>query len=242
MNLHLPLAPSTVFEMNIPGIGLVPITETVVTSWIIIAIIIIGAIALRIIAMRAYATEGDIPTGATNFAEYVVDGIYGFAKSNLHHHWRPFAPYIGALGLFLALSNVVGMFGFGIKPPTRDFNLPIALATISIVLMLVVPIYYKGLWGTIKFYFQPVWWLFPLKIIEIFARLISLTARLFGNILAAYIIMEIIAQVMEMVFNKIFIGWGIPAVFSFYFDIFDGLLQAFVFTFLTTLYIEESLE
>jgi F-type H+-transporting ATPase subunit a len=54
--------------------------------------------------------------------------------------------------------------------------------------------------------------------------------------------MEIIIQVMEMAFNKIFIGWGVPALFSFYFDIFDGLLQAFVFTFLTTLYIEESLE
>lgn len=236
MNLHLPLSPNTVFDLNIPGIGAVPITETVVTSWVIMAVIVIGAIILRIVAMRAYATEGDVPTGATNFAEYIVDGIYGFAKNNLHHHWRPFAPYIGALGLFLAFSNVIGMLGFGIKPPTRDFNLPIALATISIFLMLAAPIYYKGVWGFIKSFFQPVWWLFPLKFIEIFARLISLTARLFGNILAAFIIMEIIIQVVERFFIPL------PAVFSFYFDIFDGLLQAFVFTFLTTLYIEEALE
>ena len=237
MNLHLPLAPEVVFT-----IGNIPITETIVTSWVIIAAIIIGAIVLRVIAMRAYATTGEVPTGATNFAEYVVDGIYGFTKNNLHHHWRPFAPYIGALGLFLAFSNTVGMFGFGIKPPTRDFNMPIALATISIFLMLAAPIYYKGVWGFVKSFFLPVWWLFPLKFIEIFARLISLTARLFGNILAAFIIMEIIIQGMEMIFHKIFLGWGVPPIFSIYFDVFDGLLQAFVFTFLTTLYIEESLE
>lgn len=238
MNLHLPLSPKVVFD-----IGGWPITETVVYSWVIIGVIVLGAIILRVAANRAYSTNGEIPIGAANLAEMVTEGINGFVKGSLHHHWKPFAPYLGALGLFLAISNMVGMFGFGAKPPTRDFNLPFALAVVTTFLVIASSIYYKGVFGFIKSFFQPVWWLFPLKIIEIFARLISLTARLFGNILAAFIIMEIIIQVMEMLFAKTYIiGPGVPAIFSFYFDIFDGLLQALVFTFLTTLYIEEGLE
>lgn len=238
MNLHLPLSPNVVFE-----VGGFPITETIVYSWVIIGIIVIGAIFLRLAANKAYSTNGEIPIGAANMAEIVTEGINGFVKSSLHHHWKPFAPYLGALGLFLAIANMVGMFGFGAKPPTRDFNLPFALALVTTFLVIASSIHYKGVWGFIKSFFQPVWWLFPLKIIEIFARLISLTARLFGNILAAFIIMEIIIQVMEMIFAKTYVlGPGVPAVFSFYFDIFDGLLQALVFTFLTTLYIEEGLE
>lgn len=238
MNLHLELAPKIMFE--IAGF---PISETVFYSWIIMAVIVIGAIILRVYTLKVYKENDQVPVGAANVAELIVGGINDFAKGNLHHHWKPFAPYIGTIGIFLALANTMGMFGFGIAPITRDFNLPFALATMTIFLVIGATIYYKGIFGFIKSFFQPVWWLFPLKIIEIFARWISLTARLFGNILAAFIIMEIIIQTMELVFGKIFIvGPGVPAIFSFYFDIFDGLLQALVFTFLTTLYVEEGLE
>lgn len=237
MSLHLPLAPKVLFE--IAGIS---ITETVFYSWIIMAIIIIAAIIFRIAVEKAYAKNNQIPVGAANVAEIIVGGVNDFAKDNIHHHWKPFAPYIATIGIFLALSNTMGMYGFKIAPITRDFNLPFALATITIFLVIFATIYYKGFWGFVKSFFQPVWWLFPLKIIEIFARWISLTARLFGNILAAFIIMELLIQTLTWVFGKIFIGPGIPAVFSLYFDIFDGLLQALVFTFLTTLYIEEGLE
>lgn len=238
MDLHLELAPEIMFHVK--GIA---ITDTVVSSFIIVCIMLVGAIILRIAAMRAYKASPDAPTGAANLAELIVEGVNGFTKDTLHHHWKPFAPYIATLGIFLGIANIIGMFGFGLKPPTRDFNLPLALATMSILIMIGSAIYYKGIWGFIKSFFEPVWWLFPLKIIEIFARLTSLTARLFGNILAAFIIMEIIIQVCELLFKKfIFFAPGIPPVFSFYFDIFDGLLQAFVFTFLTTIYIEEATE
>lgn len=229
MELELELAPKVMFEY-----GPAQITETVVYSWVIIAIIILGALVLKRMAIKSYQLNDGVPVGAgANIAEMIVDGINGFTKSSLHHHWKPYSAYIAALGIFLALANTVGMFGFGLKPPTRDFNLPFALALMTTFLVIGSSIHYKGFWGFIKSFFQPVWWLFPLKIIEIFARLISLTARLFGNILAAFIIMEIIIQTAKIVF---------PPFGSLYFDIFDGLLQALVFTFLTTLYIEEGLE
>lgn len=238
MKLELSISPETMFY-----IGNIPITETVVYSWVIIAIIVVLAVILRIVALKAYSAGNNIPVGVSNVAEIITGGINDLAQNNLHHHWKPFAPYLGALGLFLAIANTIGMFGFGLKPPTTDFNLPAALAVMSIILVIASTIYYKGSFGFIKTFFEPVWWLFPFKIIEVFARLISLTARLFGNILAAFIIMEMLIQINEYVFTKLYVlGPGIPAVFSFYFDIFDGLLQAFIFVFLTTLYLSEGLE
>lgn len=231
------IAPKVVFEM-----GNIPITETVFMSWIIMAIIIAGAIILRIAANKAYATDSQVPIGAANFAEIITGGINDFLKDNLHHHWKPFAPYIGTIALFLVLANTIGMFGFGIKPPTTDFNLPFALATMTTFIVIFSTIRYRGIWGFIKSFFQPLPILFPIKVIEVFARWISLTARLFGNILAAFIIMELIIRGTEAIFTKCFVGWGVPALFSFYFDIFDGILQAFVFTVLTIIYISEGIE
>lgn len=238
MGIHLELEPEVMFYL-----GNIPITDTVVFSWFVIGIIIIGAIVLRVAAFRTYRKYGEIPVGIANFAEFITEGFTNFTKNNLRHHWKPYVPYIGAIGLFLALANTLGMYGFGLKPPTRDFNLPLALATMTLVLVILSTISYKGFFGFIKSFFQPIWWFFPLKIIEYFARLTSLTARLFGNILAAFIVMEIVIQVSVSLFRKFYvIGPGIPAVLSFYFDIFDGLLQAFVFVFLSILYIEEAYE
>lgn len=73
----------------------------------------------------------------------------------------------------------------------------------------------------------------PINILELFIKPLSLCMRLFGNVLGAFVIMEML---------KILIPVAIPVPFSFYFDIFDGLIQAYVFVFLTSLYIKEAVE
>ena len=73
----------------------------------------------------------------------------------------------------------------------------------------------------------------PINILEIFTRPLSLCMRLFGNVLGAFVIMELIKMVVPVI---------LPSVFSLYFDLFDGLLQAYVFVFLTSLYIQEAIE
>ena len=73
----------------------------------------------------------------------------------------------------------------------------------------------------------------PINILEVFTRPLSLCMRLFGNVLGAFVIMELLKMVVPIF---------IPAVFSCYFDLFDGLLQAYVFVFLTSLYIGEAIE
>lgn len=91
----------------------------------------------------------------------------------------------------------------------------------------------KGVKKWAKGFTQPVAIITPINILEIFIRPFSLCLRLFGNVLGAFVIMELIKAVVPMV---------VPLVFSFYFDIFDGLIQAYVFVFLTSLYIKEAIE
>ena len=89
----------------------------------------------------------------------------------------------------------------------------------------------KGVKGWLKSFAEPMPVLLPINILEVFIRPLSLCMRLFGNVLGSYVVMELIKLVVPAV---------LPAVFSCYFDIFDGLIQAFVFVFLTSLYIGEA--
>ena len=73
----------------------------------------------------------------------------------------------------------------------------------------------------------------PINILELVTRPLSLCMRLFGNVLGAFVVMELI---------KICVPVGLPVVFSLYFDIFDGLIQAYVFVFLTSLFMSETME
>ena len=103
----------------------------------------------------------------------------------------------------------------------------------SIVLVEAAGIRKKGGVGWLKSFAEPVAVVLPINILELFIRPISLCMRLFGNVLGAFIVMELI---------KVVIPVAVPVPFSFYFDIFDGLIQAYVFVFLTSLFIKEAVE
>jgi len=92
---------------------------------------------------------------------------------------------------------------------------------------------YHGLGGGLKKFGQPVAIVAPLNVMEIGIRPLSLCMRLFGNIFAGFVIMELLKMLMPVV---------LPIPFSLYFDVFDGMLQAIVFVFLTTLFLSESLD
>ena len=135
------------------------------------------------------------------------------------------------VALYLAISNVIGLLGF--KPPTKDMNVTIALAVMSMFVIEWSGIHKNGLVHWCKHFAKPVPIVAPIMILEIVIRPLSLCMRLFGNVLASYIIMELIDAVCPIV---------IPLAFSAYFDIFDGLLQAYVFVFLTSLFMNEEME
>ena len=207
----------------------IPVTNVVVMSWIVMAVLILFAF----VSTRKFKL---VPKGIQNVAEIVVEVLTNFVVGLIGKEGKRYAPYIGTVALFLALSNTAGalyldhLTGGIVGPSTRGIAIPVALALMTILVTIGAGIRKKGFIGFLKSLFQPVVVLFPFKILEFFIKPLSLSMRLFGNVLGAYILMEIIIESIPIVF---------PSICSLYFDLFEGLLQVFVFTLLSSLYIAE---
>lgn len=210
---------------DIPLFGGIPVPQSTVITWVIIAILTVLAIWLTHGLNRK-------PGRRQIVAEIFVGFINGFCKNTLgEKYWRTFAPYLGTIGLYLGLANISGLFG--VTPPTKDLNVTAGLAIMSAILIYGAQFRYHGLGGGLKKFGQPVAIVAPLNVMEIGIRPLSLCMRLFGNIFAGFVIMELLKMLMPVI---------LPIPFSLYFDVFDGMLQAIVFVFLTTLFLSESLD
>jgi F-type H+-transporting ATPase subunit a len=178
-----------------------------------------------------------VPKGKQNIAEILVETINSISKTNTGHHWKLFAPYLGTVLIFLSFANLVSVFSFipglALRPPTRDVNVTAVMALISIAVVITGGVRVKGLKNWLKSFAQPMPVIIPFKIMDYFIRPLSLCFRLFGNVVGSFIIIELLYFVMPL---------AVPVPFSFYFDVFDGILQAYVFVFLTSLYIMEAVE
>ena len=210
---------------TIPVLGGIPVSESVVVSWIVMAVLALAALLLtRKLSVR--------DPGKVQIAlESAVQFLNGFVKENIGSHWRPFAPWLGTVALYIGLSNIVGIFG--LTPPTKDIGVTAALAVMSMLLIYGAQFRYNGLLGGLKKFAEPMPLLIPINLMEIVIRPLALCMRLFGNVLGAFIIMEMI---------KLLVPAVVPAVLSIYFDLFDGLIQMVVFVFLTTLFIGEGIK
>lgn len=200
--------------------------ETTVVSWIIIAVLTVLAIILTS-NLKVY---GKI-SKRQQLLELVYEKAYGFFKGLVGKKGEFVIPWLMTVALYIGVSNIIGLFGF--KPPTKSMQVTLVLALTSIVIVEFCSFKDKGFVGRIKAFAKPIWIITPINILEVFTKPLSLCMRLFGNVLAAFTIMELI---------KIYVPVVLPMVFSLYFDIFDGLLQAYIFVFLTSLYIQEAFE
>lgn len=210
---------------TIPLFGGIPVAESVVVTWIIMAALTIAAIFL----VRGLTVEG---AGKKQLAlEIVIGGLYDFFRDLLGRDGKRYIPYLITVGLYIVISNMIGLFGM--KSPTKDVGVTGALALMSIVLIEYAGIHKKGPKNFIKSFAEPIPIMLPMNILELFIRPLSLCMRLFGNILGAFVIMELL---------KIVAPLFVPVPFSLYFDLFDGFIQAYVFVFLTSLFIRESIE
>ena len=210
---------------TIPVLGGIPVAESVVVTWIVMAVWMVLALVLtRNLSVRR-------PGKAQLALETAVSFLNGFVKDNLGKHWRPFAPYLGTVALYIGLSNIIGIFGP--TPPTKDISVTAALAVMSMLLIYGAQFRYNGLLGGMKKFAEPMPLLVPINLMEVIIRPLALCMRLFGNVLGAFIIMEMI---------KLLVPAVVPAVLSIYFDLFDGLIQMVVFVFLTTLFTGEGIK
>ena len=208
----------------IPLFGGIPVPESVLTTWIIMGIIMI----LTLIFVRNLKL---IPTGSQNYVESLVDFLNKFFMDILGKNGRPYLAFLGTIAIYIAFSNIAGIFG--LTSPTKDMNVTAALAFMAIALIEFSGIHKRGLKGYLKGFAEPIPLLLPINVLEIAIRPLSLCMRLYGNILGSFIVMEMI---------KILLPVFIPVVFGFYFDIFDGLIQTYIFIFLTSLFMSHKME
>ena len=216
-----------VFSFKI-GNFTVNIDETTVVSWIIIAV----ATILAILLTRNLKVEGEISRRQA-LLELGYEKCVSFFEGLLGEKVRKYIPWLMSVALFIGLSNTIGLLAepFNLKPPTKSMQMTAALALTSIIIVEYSAFKGKGILGHLSQFKNPI------NIMEVFTKPLSLCMRLFGNVLAAFTIMELIKIVTRHIFVPV-----IPVAFSLYFDIFDGLLQAYIFVFLTSLYLEEASE
>jgi len=208
----------------------IEISNTIFVTWIITAILIV----LALIFTRKM-TIGK-PGKLQSIVELFVETVSNICKDSIGHHYKAYVPYIGTLLLYLGLANIIAVFNFipGVElyPPTKDINVTGALAVISIIIVLYSGFRRKGFIGWAKSLADPMPLMIPFKLMEYGTKPLSLCLRLFGNIVASFIIMELLLAFLPFA--------GAP--FSAYFDLFDGILQAYIFIYLTTIYIGEAVE
>ncbi len=204
---------------TIPIFGGIPVADSCVVTWIIMAAVVLLSIILTHKLKK-------VPTGSQCILEGVIDWLDNFFTGILGHKGKKYLPFLETLIIYIAFANLIGLFGF--VPPTKDVNVTAALAGIAIIFVQLAFIIEKGFVKWLKSLLNPI------NLLDLVTRPLSLCMRLFGNVLGAYVVMELV--------KKGICAIGVPVIASAYFDIFDGLLQAYVFVFLTSLYMAEAIE
>ena len=208
------------------------IPDTIVHSWIVV--ILISLFAIYVNKKLKTAKPDEKPTGIVNFIEIVVEGINSLVKGTMGEDKMMFAPYIGTLAFYLAFANLFGLLGFA--PPTSDYNVTLSLALITFFMTQYYGLKTKKLGGYVKGFFEPVAFLAPINLIGELANPVSMSFRLFGNILSGVIIMGLLYSALGV------IAPFIAPAFHFYFDVFSGLIQTFIFMMLTMIFVSGAME
>ena len=226
--------PRIIFEL-----GGIPITETVTNTWMIMAVLIVFAY----VATRKFEK---IPTGLQNVIELIVELINSLTAQTMGaDKKKTFAPYMGTLMIFLVFANLAGLLG--IRPPTADVNTTVGLALITFFMIHFFGMKRKGVGKYLKGFLDPFPVMLPLNLIGELATPISLSFRLFGNIVGGLIIMDLLYGALGSLSVKLGIGIPIfmvplPAPLHLYFDVFAGVLQSFIFTMLTMVFVSLAMD
>jgi len=176
-----------------------------------------------------------VPTGLQNFVETITEGLLNLCEENIGHHWaKPLFPLIGTIALFIAVCNFMGLIP-GFASPTSNINNNAAMAITVFFATHFYGIRVHG-FGYIKHFLGPIWWLSPLMfIIEGIGHLVrplTLSVRLFGNMVAKHIILLVLAGLAPWFIPTLILALGTLV----------SIIQAFVFTLLTTLYLAGAVE
>ncbi len=207
-------------------------TVWITTTHVCVLIVMLIIIGFCIAANRAIKHATEVPGGFQNVVELIVEKLDGMTSGAMGKQAARYRNYIGTIFIFILFSNISGLLG--LRPPTADYGVTLALAVITFTLIHFNKFKYQKVSGVLKGLCDPwpIW--APINIISDLAVPISLSLRLFANILSGTAIMALIYTLL----SKVAIIW--PAALHVYFDLFSGAIQTYVFCMLTMTYIADA--
>ena len=217
-----------IYKYNLFGHEVWITTTTISLMVVVIAILIFG-----VVARRALMKADDNIGAFQNFLEYIYELLENMAGSILGSNSYRFINYIGTIFIFILVSNLSGLLG--LRNPTGDYAVTFLLGMVTFFI-----VHYQGFKNRrlrhIKVLFEPTPLLAPLNIIGELANPLSISLRLFANVLSGVIMMGLWYSMMPL-WAKI----GIPAFLHVYTDVFSGCIQTYVFCMLTMVYIDDKM-
>lgn len=212
-------------EVNFFGLQ---ISETMLATWVVMAIFILLAAIIRIFIIPRFTT---VPKGIQNVLEMFVDFCEKFTNSQLGQRGAAFAAYVFTVALMIAGTSMVELFG--VRPPASDINFTVAIALMSFVLINAFGFYYTGFVGRLRWFIKPKAFMLPINIVTHSVIPVSLSFRLFGNMFAGMV-------VMNLVYSVTYLSIGLPGVLAIYFNLFHVGIQTYIFLVLTLSFMEET--
>jgi len=207
-------------------------TVWITTTHVAVLIVMLIIMGFCLAANRAMKKAEEVPGGFQNVVELVVEMLDGMIGGVMGKHAVRFRNYIGTIFIFILICNISGLLG--LRPPTADYGVTFALGIITFTLIHFNKFKHQKVSGVLQGLCSPwpIW--APINIISDFAVPISLSLRLFANILSGTAIMALIYALLA----KVAIAW--PAALHVYFDLFSGAIQTYVFCMLTMTYITDA--
>lgn len=209
----------------------VNITSDIIVQWVIVLILGIGAFLLT-------RNLKEKPSKKQAALESVYETISSLVINTMGKEYSRFVPYIGTLMIYLICMNFTGLIG--VAPPTQKISTAVALAITSFCVIHVNSIKRNGIIEYAEAYTKPFILMTPINIMEKLVFPVSLSLRLFGNMLAATYVIDLGYEALHHV--GVLAQFGLPIILHGYFDVFDGAIQMIVFTMLTMIQIKLTAE
>lgn len=214
------------WSFAVSGYQLTVNTSTVVMSWIVMGVLI----AFGLLATRKARL---VPGPVQSVAEVVVQAFRNLVRETLGVLGDRYFALILTLFVFILLSNWIGMIPF-LEEPTKDLNTTLILGIVGFVVAHVSAIRVKGWKAYVGAYFEPFFLMLPLNVIGELAKVVSISFRLYGNIMGGAIILVVVSRLVRHLI--------LPPFLQVFFGVFVGTVQAFVFAMLTLTYISVAVQ
>ncbi|MBQ8878203.1 MAG: F0F1 ATP synthase subunit A, partial [Lachnospiraceae bacterium] len=209
----------------------------ITTSHICLLIVVLVLLLFFIIGGSVFRKAETVPKGFQNFAELIVELLDGIVIGGMGEKGKGFRNYIGVLFIFILVSNISGLLG--LRPPTADYGVTLPLGILTFTLIHVNKFRFNSIGSIWKDMcsplppWLPIW--FPINLISEVAVPVSLSLRLFANVLSGTVMMALVYGLLQM----FALVW--PAALHVYFDLFSGAIQTYVFCMLTMTYISNAM-